>query len=441
MSRRTLLLITCLFVVAAFMGCKAQTPVSGAIAQPTDAATAAHPTAGATAAATAASPAAATPTATVSAAPAATARLTAAPASLSGLVTFAGAPVPGAQVTLRQPGWAVSADPAAKRALGGAVADAQGSYTIPRAPAGEYSVVGSFPKGEDDAAGWPAVTLAPGQSLQDVNIALEHAITITLPAPGAVITDDATLAWEPLAGAVQYRVLVIDAGTTAQVAQETTTNPTLSLTGVLYPGATCDWVVTAWDAAGNALGQGVGRIQADGRASDPTKADTKATNLPPTCQVSRDSAPDARTRVAWSVRNGFCFTYPARFGDPMQSLNELILSGPALDKSPDSLRTTLTVAVQDAGGQSLTALAEAYAKQATVVGGPAIERATINLGGVQAEELRNVPGRGGSREILAVQNGRYYRLSLTPWPEGFPQVQADVDALYQAVLDSFTFMQ
>jgi hypothetical protein len=51
-----------------------------------------------------------------------------------------------------------------------------------------------------------------------------------------------------------------------------------------------------------------------------------------------------------------------------------------------------------------------------------------------------VPGRGGSRDVIALQDGARYRLLFMPDPEAFPTAASDLQALFDAVTQSFTFM-
>ena len=63
----------------------------------------------------------------------------------------------------------------------------------------------------------------------------------------------------------------------------------------------------------------------------------------------------------------------------------------------------------------------------------------FDLGGLPAVLLEGVPGRGGSRDVVALQDGMRFRLLFMPDPEGFPAVAEDMRALFDTVTQSFTF--
>jgi hypothetical protein len=72
--------------------------------------------------------------------------------------------------------------------------------------------------------------------------------------------------------------------------------------------------------------------------------------------------------------------------------------------------------------------------------GVSIEQRPFDLGGVPAALLDGVPGRGGSRDVVAVHNGFRFRLIFMPDPEqGFPQAAGDLQSLFDSVTQSFTF--
>lgn len=63
------------------------------------------------------------------------------------------------------------------------------------------------------------------------------------PAAGAVLEGTPSLRWKPLAGALIYRVMVIDAGTTELLVDEKTYQALFEMTVSLTPGRTDQWLV------------------------------------------------------------------------------------------------------------------------------------------------------------------------------------------------------
>jgi hypothetical protein len=69
---------------------------------------------------------------------------------------------------------------------------------------------------------------------------------------------------------------------------------------------------------------------------------------------------------------------------------------------------------------------------------PGITRQAMLLGSEPAERLENVPGRMTSRNILLLHDDKLYNLYFQPL--GIEKAQADVEALYNAVIGSFSFL-
>ena len=158
--------------------------------------------------------------------------------------------------------------------------------------------------------------------------------------------------------------------------------------------------------------------------------------------------PASRTREQNAVfadrERGFCFLYPANFQtnpfDPGQANVVGVVAGPALDPSADPLRATLLIDAVLSDNQDLQAVVAELTREFEGQAGITIEQRPFDLGGVPAVLLEGVPGRGGSRDVVAVQNGLRFRLLFMPDPEqGFPQVANDLQSLFDSVTQSFTF--
>ena len=55
--------------------------------------------------------------------------------------------------------------------------------------------------------------------------------------------------------------------------------------------------------------------------------------------------------------------------------------------------------------------------------------------------LEGVPSRGGSTQVMVVDQDSLYDLNFQPDPQGFPQAADDLTRLYNTVVDSFTFTE
>lgn len=358
----------------------------------------------------------------------------------AGTVKHAGQPVPGARVELRELGWATDRTPAVATVQ----ADAQGAFNLANPPAGDFSVIGLFPDGEIDAGGWPPVSIAPGQEITGFVVPLERRLTLLSPIAGAPTSAAPMLSWRTSDEAARYRVWLIDAGTTELLLDQTTTGAGLLVPKSLEPGV-YQWVVNGLNNTGEVVATGEETFAVSGPGGESTVAPAtpgevdEAAGLPPSCQ------PRAGETAVYSDReHGFCFLYPASFEkdafDPGQINVVGVVAGPPLDSSPDPLRATLLIEVVPASSPDLEAAVGDIMRAFEGQAGVTIKQTSIDLGGTPAVLLQGVPGRGGSRDVVTVQNGLRYRFLFMPEPQGFPQVARDFQALFDAVTQSMTFL-
>jgi hypothetical protein len=138
--------------------------------------------------------------------------------------------------------------------------------------------------------------------------------------------------------------------------------------------------------------------------------------------------------------DGYCFAYPSRFELKTAPTGQPQLYGPALDSNLDPVRASMgwevEVAVKDA---QLSEIVDRYLQQFAGMDLPAITRSPIELGGEPAEMLEVVPGREGSRDVFMLHDGTLYHFMFMPSVRDFVQAKNDVEVLYNAVTQSFTF--
>jgi hypothetical protein len=87
----------------------------------------------------------------------------------------------------------------------------------------------------------------------------------------------------------------------------------------------------------------------------------------------------------------------------------------------------------------LSEIVDRYVKQFEGMNVPAITRTPIVLGGEPAEMLEVVPGREGSRDVFLLHDGTLYHFMFMPSVRDFPLAKNDVEELYNAVTQSFSF--
>ncbi len=185
-------------------------------------------------------------------------------------------------------------------------------------------------------------------------------------------------------------------------------------------------------------------IQSMRIASLPPTAEPTTVAPDPVAPALNSQPPDscvvAGQKTYVNAFDGYCFAYPTRFELTTSPFGGPQLTGPALDQNLDALRASMTlvveVAVKDARWSEIV---DQYVKQFEGMNVPAITRTPIELDGEPAEMLEVVPGREGSRDVLMLHDGTLFHFMFMPSVRDFPQAQNDVEELYSAVTQSFTF--
>jgi hypothetical protein len=64
----------------------------------------------------------------------------------------------------------------------------------------------------------------------------------------------------------------------------------------------------------------------------------------------------------------------------------------------------------------------------------------IDVGGELGVVVDNVPGQDVNRQLFVVHNGRLYTFLFAPADDERPEMLAQMEDLYETVVDSFTFI-
>jgi len=373
-----------------------------------------------------------TPAPTVMA-PEATEVSSAAGTQITGKVLYGGEPVPHARVELRTPGWQTKPGPA----VASAEADAQGQFVLENIPAGDYTLIGIFPDGEEDSGGWPPVTIATGETITELTVPLERGLQLLEPASGAQVEASSTLRWEGFLDAARYRVWVVDAGTTELAFDQVTPDTSLVVTPPLKPGRTYNWMVNALAEDDTIRATGSSQFTVVGATEEAaTPANPDLAGLPPSCQTGSDQLAVYADRLA-----GYCFLYPARFEVGEFGPGQPGIFGPPLDESLDPLRASLQVEVTEVpAGTDLATAVETFLHEFAAIQGLTISREPTIVASEPAEILEPIPGRLSSRDVIVLHGDRQYRLIFQPAPGEAPAAAADVQELFETVTGSFTIM-
>jgi hypothetical protein len=155
--------------------------------------------------------------------------------------------------------------------------------------------------------------------------------------------------------------------------------------------------------------------------------------LPELCKVSGQ-------QLFVNPFKGYCFAYPEDVILQAFEYERPLFLGPALDQSAEPLQSRLWVEASPVpAGSSLQTAVDLFVENFPQ-GVPAPQRRLFTLGGEPAEILEGVPGQLFSRVVLALHNDTLYQLWFNPVDSSAPQVQPDVEKLFQAVSNSFSFL-
>lgn len=146
--------------------------------------------------------------------------------------------------------------------------------------------------------------------------------------------------------------------------------------------------------------------------------------------------PTGATELLRNEEHGYCLLYPAGFSTEASTETQTTLFVDSLMNTEDP---KLFIEVTDAGGRTAEEIVDEVA--AEFGGGFDIERTFgLLLGGEPASMLDKVPGQDLSRQIFAVHNGRLYKLTFAPSDEAMGEVYTEMEALYELVTESFSFL-
>lgn len=191
-------------------------------------------------------------------------------------------------------------------------------------------------------------------------------------------------------------------------------------------------------------------LSGTGPTATPPPPATEAPQTPPSVPTAT-AVPDpnsacpaetADTRLYRSLRNGFCFLYPAQFEvrpDFEPSEDQVNLLGPLADpQAQESIGVRLSVAFN---GPSEGMNSEQYATRWREVHQAPTDVPEYSevIGGRPAQTLNGVPGYGPERWSFLIVDGFRYSLVLAPLPEDFPELAEDATAVWDTVTASLVF--
>mgnify|MGYP001415237807 FL=1 len=146
--------------------------------------------------------------------------------------------------------------------------------------------------------------------------------------------------------------------------------------------------------------------------------------------------PKSEQQAITSEAFGFCVLLPADFSyEEPSATNANLFIGSMMDVA----QPKLMIEVTDAGGRTAAEAADALLAEFPADMG--IQRTFGDtLGYEPAERLDGVPGQDLGRVLLAVHNDRLYRLTFVPADPAQGEVYAEMEALFDMVLQTWRFL-
>jgi hypothetical protein len=182
---------------------------------------------------------------------------------VAGRVLWGETPVAEARVELRTGAWA---DPANSEAIAQTVAGADGYFELEAPPnGGAFGLVALWPDGGTNTSPVTPVQVAAGDERVEADVYLAKELEWLEQGSGTEVSATPTLRWGGVPGVSEYRLWVVDAGTTELVFDLTIAeNPEaeqMVILPPLTPGRTYTWDVQGLDAGGNLLARRTGEFK------------------------------------------------------------------------------------------------------------------------------------------------------------------------------------
>lgn len=150
------------------------------------------------------------------------------------------------------------------------------------------------------------------------------------------------------------------------------------------------------------------------------------------------------TTLFTNIEDGFCLLLPDGY-----AVDDSLISNEGggetavyIDSLQDVAHPRLFITVDEANGRSLQDLtAEKEAEISEIMGTPANWSFGYMLDGIPANQFNQVPGQDLGRQVLLVQNGRVITLTFLPDDPEAGDAFAEMETLYEIVMDSFSFLR
>lgn len=153
--------------------------------------------------------------------------------------------------------------------------------------------------------------------------------------------------------------------------------------------------------------------------------------------------PVVGTTLFTNTEDGFCLLLPDGYAvdDSLTTDNGGVETAVYMDSLMDTAHPRLFITVEDANGRFLDEITtDKAAEIETIMGSSPMWTFGLMLDGVPANQFDQVPGQDLSRQVVMVRNGRLYTLTFIPDDPEAGDAYAEMQTLYDTVLDSFSFL-
>lgn len=160
-------------------------------------------------------------------------------------------------------------------------------------------------------------------------------------------------------------------------------------------------------------------------------------NLPQSCQ------PAGPAEISYqNVDFGYCLLFSSTFEVDDVNPDFVLFQGSPASEGPEPVQALLLIAAgRAANGQSTGDTVDGLVAEVEGLPGLVITRTATTLGGEPAELVEGLPGRTGNQQLYVVHNDRVFQLLAAPLDPAFPQVQAEVEGLWEMARRSFAFLR
>ncbi len=140
------------------------------------------------------------------------------------------------------------------------------------------------------------------------------------------------------------------------------------------------------------------------------------------------------TQLLINFAQGYCLQYPIGYDIAFQSEIEIMLVKRSVLNPEDP---KLIINVEPADGRTVEQVADQLVADYSVPG-LEVKRVSLEIGQEQAIMLDGLTGEDINRQVVVLHNDRLYHLTFIPM-QGSPDVNAQAQALFNTVIQSFNF--